>query len=112
MVQATVQASGFVGTGLALGCGENGGLCGGASFTAGGHFTMVHLGMGSGAKRAESSLKRTDLGIRMMTKPPASSALSEANVFSGRGNDKAMPAMHKGLSDKVLHGDHCESHGC
>ena len=52
MVKAAVQASGFVGAGLTLGGGENGGFCSGASLTAGGHLMMVHLGVESRAEGA------------------------------------------------------------
>ena len=87
MVQAAVQASGFVGTGLALGCGENRGLCGGASFTAGGHLMVVGFRMRSGAQRTEGSLKQADPGIRTMPKSPAVSALSKADAFLSGGDN-------------------------
>ena len=105
MVQATVQASGFVETGLALGSGENGWFSGGASFTAGGHLVMVCFGMGFRAERAEDSFKQANSGIRTMTEPPASSAPGKANVFLGGGDDKVMSAIYKRLSDEVLHGE-------
>ena len=105
MIKATVQAAEFVGTGLALWGRGNGGHCGGAFFAAGGHLAMVHLGVGSGAERAEGSLEWADLGIRVMTESPALSALDKANVFFGRGNDKVMLAIHEGLTDEVLHGE-------
>ena len=38
-----------------------------------------------------------------MTELPAASALGEADAFLGGGNDKAMPAIHEGLADEVLH---------
>ena len=38
-----------------------------------------------------------------MTELPALSALGKANAFLGRGDDKTVPAIHKGLPDKVLH---------
>ena len=66
---------------------------------------MVHLRVGSGAERAEGSLKQADLDIRTMTKPPALSALGEADAFLGRSNDKAVPAIHERLPDEVLHGE-------
>ena len=40
-----------------------------------------------------------------MTELPAASALGEADTFLSRGDDKAMPAIHKELPDEVLHGE-------
>ena len=64
---------------------------------------MVHFRVRTGAERAEGSLKRADSGIRAMTESPATSALGEADAFLGGGDDKAVPAIHKGLPDEVLH---------
>ena len=64
---------------------------------------MVCFRVGTGAEGAEGSLEWADLGIRMMTELPAPSALGEANAFFGRGDDEAVPAIHKRLADKVLH---------
>ena len=66
---------------------------------------MVRFRVRTGAERAEGSLEWADPGIRAMTEPPAASALGEADAFLGGGNDKAMPAIHKGLPDEVLHGE-------
>ena len=103
MVKTTVQAAGFVGAGLLCRGGRNGRFCGRASLAAGGHLAMVHFGMRTGAERAESSLEWADPGIRTMTESPAASALGEADAFLGGGDDKAVPAIHKGLPDEVLH---------
>ena len=64
---------------------------------------MVHFGVRTGAEETESSLEQADPGIRTMIKLPAISALGEANVFLGGGDDKAVPAIHEGLPDEVLH---------
>ena len=93
MVKTTVQAVGLVGAGFLCGDGRNRRFCSGVPLTTGGHLAMVCFGMGAGAERTEGSLKRADPDIGTMTKSPAASALSEANAFLGRGNDKAMPAV-------------------
>ena len=103
VVETTVQAAGFVGAGFLRRRGRNGRLCGRASLAAGGHLVMVRFRMKAGAEEAESSLEQADLGIRTMTESPAMSALGEAGAFLGGGDDKAMPAIHKGLPDEVLH---------
>ena len=105
MVETTVQAAGLVGAGFLHGRGGNGRLCGRAPLAAGGHLAMVRFGMRTGAERAEGSLERADPGIRTMTEPPAPSALGEADAFFSRGDDKAVPAIHKRLPDEVLHGE-------
>ena len=64
---------------------------------------MVRFGVRTGAERAEGSLERADSGIRAMTESPASSALGEADTFFSGGDDEAVPAIHKGLPDEVLH---------
>ena len=64
---------------------------------------MVRFGMWAGAEGAEGSLERADPSIGTMTESPAGSALGEANAFLGGGNDKTVPAIHKGLPDEVLH---------
>ena len=94
-----------MGTGFLRGCGRNGRLGSRAPLTAGGHLAVVHFGMWARAEGAESSLEWADPGIRVMTESPASSALGEADVFLGRGDDKAVPAIHKRLPDEVLHGE-------
>ena len=103
MVETTVQAAGFVGAGLTLRGGENGGLCSGVLLAAGGHLAVVRFGVRARAEGAEGSLKRADPGIRTMTESPATSALGEADAFLGGGDDEAMPAIHKRLPDEVLH---------
>ena len=105
MVEATVQATGLVGAGFLRRGGGNRRFSGGASLTAGRHLAMIRFGVRARAERTECSLERADLGIRMMTEPPAASALGEADTFLGRGDDKAVPAIHKGLPDEVLHGE-------
>ena len=104
VVEATVQATGLVGAGFLRGGGRNGRLCGGASLTAGRHLAVIRFGVRARAERTECSLKRADLDIGTMTEPPAASALDEADVFLGRGNDKAVPAIHKRFPNEVLHG--------
>ena len=66
---------------------------------------MVRFRVRTGAERAEGSLERADPGIGAMTESPASSALGEADAFLGGSDDKAMPAIHKGLPNEVLHGE-------
>ena len=66
---------------------------------------MVCFGVRTGAEGTEGSLEWADSGIRSMTEPPASSALGKADLFFGGGNDKAVPAIHEGLPDEVLHGE-------
>ena len=105
MVEATVQAAGFVGTGFLRRSGRNRRLCGGAPLTAGGHLAVVCFGVGAGAEGTEGSLERADPGIRTMTESPAASALGEADAFLGGGDDEAVPAIHERLSDEVLHGE-------
>ena len=74
-----------------------------APLAAGGHLAVVRFGMWARAEGAESSLERADPGIRTMTESPAASALDEADAFLGRGDDKAVPAIHKRFPDEVLH---------
>ena len=105
MIKTTVQAAGLVGAGFLYGHGRNGWLCGGVPLTTGGHLAMVHFGMRARAEGAERSLEQADSGIRTMTKPPAASALGEADMFLGRGDDQAMLAIHKRFPDEVLHGE-------
>ena len=105
MVETTVQAAGLVGAGFLRRGGRNRRLCGRAPLAAGGHLAMVRFRVRTGAERAEGSLERADPGIRTMTEPPALSALGKADAFFGGGDDEAVPAIHKGLSDKVLHGE-------
>ena len=95
MVEATVQAAGFVGAGFLRGGGGNGRFGGGASLTAGCHLAVIRFGVRAGAKRTECSLERADPGIRTMTESPAPSALGEADAFFGRGDDEAVPAIHE-----------------
>ena len=66
---------------------------------------MICFGVRTGAEGTEGSLEGADPGIRTMTKLPATSALGEADAFLGRSNDEAVPAIHKGLPDEVLHGE-------
>ena len=110
MVEATVQAAGFVGAGFLRGCGGNRRFGSRAPLATGGHFMVVRFRVWAGAEGAESSLEQADLGIRTMTESPAVSALGEANVFLGRGDDKAVPAIHKRLPDEVLHGKTTRNH--
>ena len=105
MVKTTVQAAGLVETGFLHRGGRNRQLCGGAPLAAGGHLTLVCFGMRARAERTKGSLKQADPGIRAMTELPAVSALGKANAFLGRGNDKAVPAIHERLPNKVLHGE-------
>ena len=58
MVEATVETVGLVGEGFALQGGGNRGLCGGASFAAGGHLAVVHFRVRTGAEGAKGSLKQ------------------------------------------------------
>ena len=64
---------------------------------------MVCFGVRARAEGAEGSLEWADPGIGVMTKSPAASALGKANMFLGRGDDKAMPAIHERLPNEVLH---------
>ena len=105
MVKTTVQAAGFVGAGFLCGHGGNRRLCGRVPLATGGHLTMVCFRVRTAAERAEDSLERADPGIGTMTEPPATSALGEADAFFGRGDDKTVSAIHKGLPDEVLHGE-------
>ena len=103
MVETTVQAAGLVGAGFLRGSGRNGRLCGGAPLTAGGHLAVVRFRVWARAEGTEGSLERADPGIRSMTESPASSALGEADAFLGGGDDEAVPAIHEGFPDEVLH---------
>ena len=103
VVKTTVQAMGFVGAGFLRRCGGNGRLHSGVPLATGGHLAVVRFGVWAGAEGAEGSLEWADPGIRAMTKSPAVSALGEADAFLGRGDDKAVPAIHKRLPDEVLH---------
>ena len=105
VVETTVQAAGFVGAGFLRGGGGNGRFGGGASLTAGCHIAVIRFGVRARAKRTECSLERADPGIGTMAELPAASALGEADAFLGRGDDKAVPAIHKGLPNEVLHGE-------
>ena len=103
VVETTVQAAGFVGTGFLRRGGRNRGLCGGTPLATGGHLAVVCFGVRAGAEGAEGSLERANPGIRAMTEWPAPSALGEADAFLGGGDDEAVPAIHERLPDEVLH---------
>ena len=101
VVTATVDALASMGAVLTFRSSRDGRVALGLSSAARRQSAVEFEGVGFTVDGADLSLERTDMGVRAMSKTPASVALRNTRAVVCRGDHKTMFALHKVAAYKV-----------